>query len=177
MQNAAQQSHMQRRISRFWSIVEDGIGLGITQIACRPFIHIIYLFTCLRHDNGRVAQCQNTSAGKFIFKSFAPQPNMRRLPQQVLPVAVASWRKNKVKEGARGTEISDICNIKTMILLSITSRLAEANGLESVISRINLLLLHQSFCSLFWGRFLYSLRGWCSSPPQWERQRLKINRP
>ena len=26
-----------------WSIVEDGIGLEMTQIACRPFIHIIYV--------------------------------------------------------------------------------------------------------------------------------------
>ena len=50
----------------------------------------IYLFTCLGHDNGRVVLCQNTSAGKFIFKSFASQPNMCPPPQQVLAVAVAS---------------------------------------------------------------------------------------
>ena len=30
-------------LSRFWSIVENGIGLGMAQIACRHFIYIIYV--------------------------------------------------------------------------------------------------------------------------------------
>ena len=64
--------------------------IGNDSDSLQAFYTYYLLITHLRHDNERVVQCQNTSAGKCIFKSFVPQPNMRPPPQQVLAVAVAS---------------------------------------------------------------------------------------
>ena len=76
------------------------LNIWLLQLENASSICGIYLFTHIRHNNGHVPQCQNTSAGKWIFNkitSFAPQPNMHLPPQQVLAVAKGNCPKIRFK--------------------------------------------------------------------------------
>ena len=76
------------------------LNIWLLQLENASSICGIYLFTHIGHNNGRVPQCQNASAGKWIFDkitSFVPQPNMHLPPQQVLAVARGNCPKIRFK--------------------------------------------------------------------------------